>query len=184
MNLLRRPYEAICTGNLPMTNRNFKRLEDVMNVQELLKEKQVEYDTIPHRDVFDAQRLAQVLHTPGQQVAKTVLLRADHASTYVVAVLPADTTIDFEKVSKALGGSDVKLATEFEIKEHCPDCEMGVLPPFGSQYGMKTLVEARLTKSTEIVFEGDNHHEAIRMRYEDFHSLEQPLVAKFAVQPE
>ena len=155
-----------------------------MNVQELLREKQVAYDAIPHRNTYDAQRLAHTLHTPGQNVAKTVLLRADHGYAYIVAVLPADNTIDFEKVSTALGGSQIELATELEIKERCPECEMGALPPFGSQYGMNTLVEESLTTDTEIVFEGDNHHEAIRMRYQDFHNIEEPLVAKFAVQSE
>ena len=155
-----------------------------MNVQEFLNGRKVKYKAIAHRDIYDAQRLAQELHTPGREVAKTVLLRADHAYAYVVAVLPATKTIDFKKVSAALGGSEIELATELEIKEHCPDCEIGTLPPFGSQYGMQTLVEESLAKDEEIVFEGNSHHEAIRMRYDDFHQIEEPLVAKFAVQPD
>ncbi len=97
-------------------------------------------------------------------------------------MLPATKTIDFEKVSAALGGGKIELAHEFEIKEHCSDCELGVLPPFGSQYGMKTLVEKSLTKDEVIVFEGNRHDEAIRMSYEDFQNIEEPLVASFAVQ--
>lgn len=155
-----------------------------MNVQEFLSDKQVGYAAITHRDVYDAQRLAQELHTPGREVAKTVLLRADSGYAYIVAVLPATKTIDFAKVSAAYGGSKIALATEIEIKEHCRDCEMGALPPFGSQYGLKTLVETSLTLDEEIVFEGNTHHEAIRMRYEDFHRIEAPLVTKFAVQPD
>lgn len=153
-----------------------------MNVQEFLAGRRVTYDAISHRDTYDAQRLAQVLHVPGQEVAKTVLLRADGGDTYFVCVLPATKTIDFEKVSAAIGGSRVELATEIEIMQHCPDCELGALPPFGSQYGMKTLVEASLGRDEEIVFEGNNHHEAFRMRYEDYRDIEQPLVARFAVQ--
>lgn len=155
-----------------------------MNVQELLTEKHVSYETILHRNTYDAQRLAQELHITGSSIAKTVLLRADHAYAYVVAVLPATKTIDFDKVSAAFGGSKIELATELEIKEHCPDCEMGTLPPFGSQYGMKTLVEESLTHAEEVVFEGSSHHEAIRIRYKEFHRIEEPLVARFAVQPD
>ena len=155
-----------------------------MNVQEFLSDRQVVYEPIPHGDVYDAQRLAQELHTPGREVAKTVLLRADHAYAYLVAVLPATKTIDFNKVSEALGGSKIELATELEIQEHCPDCEIGTLPPFGSQYGMHTLVEESLTKDEDIVFEGNNHHEAIRMRYRDFQRIEEPRVVSFAVQPD
>jgi Ala-tRNA(Pro) deacylase len=153
-----------------------------MNVQEFLAGRHVTYDAIPHRDTYSAQHLAQVLHVPGQEVAKTVLLRADGGYTYFVGVLPATKTIDFGKVSAALGGSHVQLATEIEIMQHCPDCELGALPPFGSQYGMRTLVEESLTHDEEIVFEGNSHHEAIRMRYEDYRAIEQPLVARFALQ--
>ena len=70
-----------------------------MNVQDFLSDRKVAYDAIPHRATYDAQRLAQTLHTPGREVAKTVLLRADGGYTYVVAVLPATKTIDFDKVS-------------------------------------------------------------------------------------
>jgi Ala-tRNA(Pro) deacylase len=153
-----------------------------MNVQGFLSDRKVAYDAIPHRATYDAQRLAQTLHTPGREVAKTVLLRADGGYSYVVAVLPATKTIDFDKVSAAFGGSKIELATEIEIQQHCPDCEMGTLPPFGTQYAMKTLVEESLTEDEEIIFEGNNHHEAIRMRYEDFHRIETPLVAQFAAQ--
>ena len=153
-----------------------------MNVQDYLSQKGISYQAIPHHGTYDAQHLAQELHTPGREVAKTVLLRADHGFTYIVAVLPATKTIDFEKVSAVFGGSTIDLATELEISERCPDCEFGTLPPFGSQQGMKTVVEESLTEDEEIVFEGNSHREAIRMRYLDFQHLEDPLVAQFAVE--
>jgi len=151
-----------------------------MNTQDFLLQHDVEFDVITHRDTYDAQRLAQTLHVPGQEVAKTVLLRADSGYAYVVAVLPANKQVDLEKVSAALGGSKIELACERDLKEHCPDCERGVLPPFGTQYAMKTLVDENLQRETDIVFEGNTHHEAIRMRYEDFKRLESPLVADLA----
>ena len=151
-----------------------------MNVAELLQEKEVQYDVIPHRDTYDAQRMAQTLHVSGREVAKTVLLRVDAGYLHCVAVLPAHKTVDLDEVSKLLGGSKVELAPEIEISQHCPDCELGALPPFGSQYGMKTLVDESLTNDKEIVFEGNTHHEAIRMQFEDFRKVEQPQIGSFA----
>lgn len=151
-----------------------------MNVSELLQQRNVAYDVIPHRDTYDAQRMAQTLHVAGREVAKTVLLRVDNGKQYSVAVLPADKSIDFERASELLGGSNVELATEIEIGEHCPDCELGALPPFGSQYGMMTLVDESLTQDEQIVFEGNTHHEAIRMKFNDFREIEQPQIGKFA----
>jgi Ala-tRNA(Pro) deacylase len=116
------------------------------------------------------------LHVPGVHVAKTVLLRANGGFRYVVAVIPATARVDLQRVSCALGGADVRLATEFEIAERCPDCDFGVLPPFGSQFAVETIVDHSLAKHEDLFFEGDTHAEAIRMRYSDFYNLEHPLV--------
>ena len=40
----------------------------------------------------------------------------------------------------------------------------------------KTLVDSSLAKEEEIVFEGNTHHEAIRMKFSDFCRLESPLI--------
>ncbi|MDH3717071.1 MAG: YbaK/EbsC family protein [Planctomycetota bacterium] len=150
-----------------------------MHVQEFLKQKNVVFESLQHEPTYDAQRMAQAVHTPGHEVAKTVLLRAGANEAYVVAVLPADEHVDFGKVGDALGCEAVELASEREIAVHCPDCEVGALPPFGSQYGMQTLVDSSLSEDEEIVFEGNSHREAIRMKFEDFRELEQPLVGSF-----
>lgn len=151
-----------------------------MNVAEFLTKQNVRFENLPHRAAYDAQHLAQALHVPGREVAKTVLLRANGGYRYLVAVLPATKKIDFAKVSAALGGSKVRLATEIEVSQHCPDCEFGVLPPFGSQYGMVTLVDKNLAKDEEIVFEGNTHRDAIRMKFEDFRRIEEPLIVDLA----
>lgn len=151
-----------------------------MKVQDYLSEHNVEFEVLPHEPTYDAQHMAHAVHAPGSEVAKTVLLRANHGYSYVVAVLPATRRIDLKKVGEMLNGANVELATEIEIAEHCPDCEMGALPPFGWKYGMETLVDESLTKDAEIVFEGNTHRESIRMKYADFYRLAEPLVGSFS----
>ncbi len=150
-----------------------------MNIKQFLTEHGVEFEAIRHRDTYSAQRMAQELHVPGRDVAKTVLLRANHGYRYFVAVLPATRRIDLEMASAALGGGKVELATEIEVGERCPDCEFGALPPFGSQYDLSTLVDASLADEETIVFEGNTHGEAIRMRFADYRHIEEPLVVQF-----
>jgi Ala-tRNA(Pro) deacylase len=151
-----------------------------MTTKHYLQRRHVPFEAIEHPPVFDSQRLAEALHTPGREVAKTVLLRADHEYTYIVAVLPATHRIDFDALSQFLGGTNIELATELEIAERCPDCEFGVLPPFGTQYGATTVVDESLTRDEFITFDSDSHHEAIRMKYADYYDFEHPLVANFA----
>jgi Ala-tRNA(Pro) deacylase len=153
-----------------------------MNTAEFLKKRHVWCEVIPHHETFSAQRLAHELHVPGREVAKTVLLRANGGYEYFVAVLPANKSLDLKRTSEVLGGASIGLAGEEEIAEHCPDCEVGALPPFGSQYDMKTLVDESLTEDEEIVFEGNTHHEAIRMKFRDFQHVEEPTIAQIACQ--
>jgi Ala-tRNA(Pro) deacylase len=149
-------------------------------MKEYLHERRVPFETVAHTETFDAQHLAQALHTPGKEVAKSVLLRADHAYRYIVAVLPASHMIDMDALSRFLGGAGLALATEVEIAERCPDCEFGVLPPFGTHYGAQTVVDKALTEDETITFEGGTHTEAIRMKFADYFNVEHPLVADFA----
>jgi Ala-tRNA(Pro) deacylase len=147
-----------------------------MNIQTFLNERGVRFDVLTHDPTYDAQHMAQAVHVSGHEVAKTVLLRADHAYSYIVAVLPATRMIDFAKACRALGGAELALATETEMSSLCPDCEIGALPPFGSQYDLKTVVDDSLVEDEYIVFEGNTHAEAIRMRLADFLDVEHPLV--------
>ena len=151
-----------------------------MKIQEFLEEKNVPFEMLPHAETFDAQRMAATLHVSGRQVAKTVLLRANSGSEFFVAVLPANKSVDLELASKMLGGSQIELADESEIAKHCPDCELGALPPFGSEYCMKTIVDASLAEVDEIVFEANTHHEAVKMKFEDYQRTEEPMLGSFA----
>ncbi len=146
-----------------------------MNIQEFLGRHDVPFEVVAHEATYDAQHLAQAVHTSGHHVAKTVLLRTSKED-YVVAVLAATHSIDFEKVKAALEAASVALASEVEMANRCPDCEVGALPPFGSHYDLPTLVDEPLSHDEEILFEGSTHSEAIRMRFADFKKLENPTI--------
>lgn len=148
-----------------------------MNLQDFLSQKHVPFHSLEHSPTYDAQHLAQAVHTSGENVAKSVLLRVD--GKYVLAVLQATHQIDLPKVERALGAKKAELATELEIYDQFPDCEIGAIPPFGSQYGLATLVDAPLACDEEIVISGNSVAEAVRMRYSDFATLEKPRVAAF-----
>lgn len=151
-----------------------------MKVQDFLSEQGVKFEVIPHRPTYDAQHLAHEVHVSGHKVAKTVLLRLDGGKDYCVAVLPASKHVDFNRAQELLGAESVELASEKEIQEKCSDCQLGALPPFGSAYGMKTIVDASLQGDNTIIFEGNRHDEAVRMGFEDFSRIETPTVGQIA----
>lgn len=149
-----------------------------MRVQELLKLRGIEFEVLPHESTYSAQRMARAVHVCGDLVAKTVLLRAD--DQFIVAVLPATHQIYLEMALDALDAATLELADELDFDQLFPDCEHGVVPPFGSFYGLTTLVDASLTEDDEIVFESNGSREAIRMKYRAFELIERPIVAVFA----
>ena len=149
-----------------------------MNVREFLQNRDVPFEMMAHDRTYTAQTLAAAVHVCGDEVAKTVLLWTD--DDYLLAILPATHTIDLDRVESMLGMNTVELATEKECGARFPDCELGALPPFGSRYGMKTIIDESLMRDDEIVFEGNTHSQAIRMKVKDYMALENATVGSFS----
>jgi Ala-tRNA(Pro) deacylase len=147
---------------------------------ELLDDAAVEYEVIPHRPDFTAQRTAADTHTPGRQFAKTVVLEAD--GSYALAVLPAHHRVHFARLRELLG-TEINLASEQKVAELFPDCEVGAEPPFGNLYGLPVYVSPELAHDRYITFNGGTHHEAVRMRYADFERLVRPTILDFSWAP-
>jgi len=149
-----------------------------MRVDEFLTSRRIPFEILYHRPAYTANRIAQLLHVSGKEMAKTVVLRTSKG--YMLAVLPASCRIDLEELRQELSEGQVSLASESEIAQIFPDCELGAMPPFGSLYQLPTWVDESLTKDEEIVFEGQSHEEAIRMNCRDYMDTEHPHLGHFA----
>jgi len=143
-----------------------------------LDERKVGYHVLRHHERFTSSEIAQALHVPGQELAKVVMVKVDKG--LAMAVLPANVMVNLDAFAKAAGSSKAELATEDEFKGTFPDCEVGAMPPFGNLYGVDVYVDTLLTQDREIVFEAGNHHEAVKLAYEDFARLVHPKVDDFA----
>ena len=138
----------------------------------------VRYEAVLHRPAPTASRRAHSVHVPGDQVAKSVLVRAD--DRFVLAVLPSTHRIDLDRLAAVLEVERVRLATEDELTRVFTDCERGAVPPFGRLYGLATVVDTSLAAWAEIVVEANLRHEDLRLRYRDFEAIEDPVRARFA----
>ncbi len=143
-----------------------------------LDQQHVPYVTIPHPRVFTAQEIAAAVHVPGQEMAKTVIVRGDER--FYMAVLPATRRIDSGLLKKALGVQHVRLATEAEFEGLFPECEVGAMPPFGNLYRVPVVVDESLRKDREIVFNAGSHTETVKMAFDEFIELVKPVFAEFA----
>lgn len=150
-----------------------------MRVPDYLAEQQVRFEMLLHAPAFSAQQRAKVLHVSGRQVAKCVLLAGRR--NYLLAVLPATHHIDEIRLERELA-SPVRLANDREIARVFRDCEWGVVPPFGTLYGLATLLDDSLKPDDMLIFEGNTHVEAVRVRCADFERIEKPRRIRFAIE--
>jgi Ala-tRNA(Pro) deacylase len=151
-----------------------------MYVLDFLRSQGIWFEALLHRPASSSTKRAGNAHVPGRRVAKAVLVRT--GDSYRLAVLPSTSRIDLDRFSEVVGApvSQVRLATPDEVFAFFPDCEPGVVPPFGRLYGLKTIVDAGLAESPEIVLVANTRHEGLKMLFHDFQTLEEPVRASFS----
>ena len=79
-------------------------------LEKLFRQEKVKFSVTKHAEAYSAQRVAGLLHIPGQQVAKVVMVQAD--DQLIMLVLPAPFRLDMDKVSDVLKARKVRLARE------------------------------------------------------------------------
>jgi Ala-tRNA(Pro) deacylase len=149
-----------------------------MDVVKYLKSSKVKFQLRHHPARFTAQEVAAAEHVTGEEVAKVVIVKA--GEKFAMFVLPATCVVEMTEVRKVLGAKDVCLATEAEIAEIFPDCEVGAMPPFGAEYGVDMYVERRLAADPEILIPAGTHEDSVLMSWRDYERVAKPRVADFA----
>lgn len=147
------------------------------SLTEYLEKHGVEYTVVPHSPAYTAQGIAALSHTPGKELAKSVVVKVDGELT--LAVLPASFQVDLGMLKRAIRAKNVTLASEDEFRDSFPECETGAMPPFGNLYGMRVIADETLAQDKEITFNACSHRELIRLSWDDFRTLAKPKMAKF-----
>lgn len=142
-----------------------------------LDEAHVSYSQMSHISTYSTQYTASVMHVPGKEVAKTVVLRG--GGNNLLAVLPASYHINLKRLS-VLVGLPVELLEEKECNKLFPDCEPAAVPPFGELYRLPVYLDEALAEDPQIIFSAGTHSDAIRMSNADFVRLVKPRVCSFA----
>lgn len=150
----------------------------IRKLTEFLDENEVKYVTLSHSRAYTAQEVAASAHVPGEELAKTVMVKLD--GKMAMAVLPASYQVDFDQLGEATGADEVELAGEDEFRNLFPDCEVGAMPPFGNLYDMPVYVAEKLSEDEEIAFNAGTHTELMRLAYDDFERLVEPTVLRFS----
>ena len=113
-----------------------------MDLQTYLDRFQVRNHITEHPIVFTSQGLAQAEHVSGYQVIKPVLIEAD--GQWILCALPAAQKIDLDRLATDLDAQNVRIATEQEMQDAFPGCELGAEPPIGALFGLPTIADESL----------------------------------------
>jgi Ala-tRNA(Pro) deacylase len=151
------------------------------SAQEFLRGSCIAYSAFRHVPAFTAQEEAAATHIPGRAWAKVVACFADGRP--IQAVVPADRSVDLDRLLLLTGASDLRLAREDELDWLYPDCERGAMPPFGPLYRQQVFVDAALATKGDVVFNAGTHADAVAMNYDEFVTLVHAVVGEFGERP-
>ena len=144
----------------------------ISRLKEILDGKNIRFIVVSHSTAYTAAAIAAMTHTPGKEIAKSVMVIADGALAMVV--VPGSKHVDLRALKSALGANEVSLAHEHQFAHVFPDCEVGAMPPFGNLYDVPVYVDESLSEDNEIAFNAGSHRELLRMACSDYCKLVKP----------
>ena len=150
----------------------------IQKLKKFLDDNGIKFVSIQHSAAYTAQEVEALAHIPGEEMAKTVMVKVD--GRLAMAVVPASHQIDFNRLRSVAGAESVELASEDEFKDCFPACDVGAMPPFGNLYAMPVYCAEALSEDVEIAFSAGSHSELIRLAYADYEQLVQPEIGSFS----
>ena len=148
-----------------------------LSVQEFLRFANVAYAVLPHPTNASVPTIS-VGGVPRRVWVKALSCFGDGEP--IQAVVQADRKVDLGRLAFLGGMTEVRLASDAELRWLYPDCERGAMPPLGPVYRQRVFVDRALAFTQEIAFNGGTHRDAIVMRYEDFTAIAHPMVGFIA----
>jgi Ala-tRNA(Pro) deacylase len=134
-----------------------------------LETRSIDYELVAHPHTESSMITASAAHVPGDRLAKAVVVK--DGDEYLMVVVPSDSHVHLGALHRTLG-RDVGLATEPELADLCPDCDVGAVPPVGAAYGVRSIVEKGLLEQPVVYFEAGDHEHLVKVAGADFQVLQ------------
>lgn len=145
-----------------------------MTIKDFLKNHDVPFRELRAQE---AAELGAKRHGSSACIAQTRLLRADHGFRYVLTLFPATCELDEHRVSQLLGGANLVMCDRQECHEVCGATR---LCPFGSLYGLLTIVDRHVGENDLIAFK-DELGQWLSIPWVNFLRSENPLIGEIAL---
>jgi Ala-tRNA(Pro) deacylase len=137
-------------------------------VKSYIEKQSVPFEVIAHKYTLSSKESAGAARVESHHLAKAVIVKEEEV--YMMIVVPGDYHVHLGKLHRLLE-REVGLATENELVQLFPDCEIGAIPPLGTAFKLITLVDKSLLNRSEIYFESGDHEHLIKVTGEEFAHL-------------
>jgi Ala-tRNA(Pro) deacylase len=134
-----------------------------------------------HEATYTSAEAAAVRGTSQHSGAKALIVKA--GDDFLMAVMPADLSLDSNGVRKRLKCKRLRFATKDEVAD-LTGLTPGSIPPFGSLFGLRTICDEALSDNEQINFNAGSHTDSFQMSYRDYIAYESPEMVKVAKAPE
>ena len=124
------------------------------------------------------ERSARAARVPLRKLARAQLVQGD--GSRLLAVFPADRSLDLQALEK-LFKRPFESCSRDEVGRHFEGCDADALPPFGTEFGIKTVVDDALGGLDEIFFQSGTRGHFIRTDGETFRGLMQEAWSGYSI---
>ncbi len=161
-----------------------KKKKEPAKVLKYLESSGVKHDLLEHKTVYTAIDAAHTMKKKFDEVAKSLLVKAD--KDYYVVLLPADNNLDMDKLKKVVSKDQdkeikvVKIPGE-KLAREVLKIKKDAMTAFGSLYKLPVIMEKKLEKTKKAVFASSSFNHSVEMAAKDFIKLENVVLGTFGV---
>jgi prolyl-tRNA editing enzyme YbaK/EbsC (Cys-tRNA(Pro) deacylase) len=144
----------------------------------------INHQILEHRTVYTAIDAANTLKRKMEEIAKSLLIKAD--KDYYLVLLPASHNLDFDKLTRCL-----KTQTKKEVKSikipgekimtEILKIKQGALSAFGTLHKLPVVIDKELTKVKKVILSSGSFNHSVEMAMDDFIKMEKAMVGSFGV---
>jgi len=150
------------------------KLDVFDRLEALLRAKEISYKVLEHGPAYTSAEAASVRGVDLHTGAKALLLKAQ--DDFLLAVMPADHSLDSRVTRQTLGWKNVRFATKDEVTLWTA-LQPGAIPPFGSLFGLRTFCDPALGENQTIYFNAGSHSKSMGLTYADYLRVEEPTLS-------
>ena len=132
----------------------------VSEVVQALRQRGAHFEVVHHARAVDGVQEAIALGLAPADVLKAVVLESHGAPA--LAVVPANRRLDMHLVRSALGDPHARLASEDEIEQELPGCQLGAVPALGSVLHTPVYVDPEVLRHPVVAFAAGTQTESVK----------------------